>query len=329
MTPSLDASRPVRPAPRRALLALSAGLALGLSGCAGAAPAADEAITVQDCGEQLTLPAAPQRVFTIGTAAVELLDAAGAADRIVARAGEFGAPLPEGLRQPPPEELVVDPADPATEQIIASGADAVLGYGLFSADAEELQAAGIALLTVQAECGHDARGQGGGVTPQTVIDDVRRLGAVFGTSAVAEPAADELAARAEAAGRAPDGRSAAWVYYFSSEDPLAAYGAGGLGGGLLASAGLENAYGEQAESYLTISVESLLERQPEWIVLGYGLYGESEQEARRHFLAEPGVEALTAVQRDRIVMMPAELSHPGPSAVAGLERLSAAVGVGG
>ena len=82
-------------------------------------------LTVADCGRDVTIGSAPRRVLTIGTAAVELLDAAGASDRIVARTGEFGASLPADLKNPPSDGLIIDPSDLTTEEIIAAEPDLI------------------------------------------------------------------------------------------------------------------------------------------------------------------------------------------------------------
>ncbi|MEP9394877.1 ABC transporter substrate-binding protein [Gordonia sp. VNK1] len=284
-------------------------------------------VTVKDCGTDVTVSEALEHVLTVGTAAVEILDAAGASGHIVARTGEFGAPLPTTLTQPPAESLIVDPSDPTTENILTSGADAVYGYGLFNADPAKIRDSGITVLTVQGECGHDAETDAApAVDLGTITADVRRVGTVFGTSATADQAADALDARVAAARRDSIGQSAAWVYYFSSEDPLSSYGGAGLPNSVLTTAGLSNAYADQADTYAQISTESLIQRQPQWIVLNYGGYGETEDEARAKFLAEPGVRALDAVRAGRIVMVPASSSNPSPSAVAGLEQVVADTG---
>ncbi len=323
-----------RPSLRTLAAAAAATLGLTLTGCgatttAGAPASAGYPLTVADCGRDVTIDSAPQRVLTIGTAAVELLDAAGASDRVVARTGEFGAPLPADLKNPPSDDLITDPSDPTTEEIIAAEPDLVLGYGLFNADAQQLADTGIALLNVQAECGHDGGSSASPATLSTVSDDVRRLGTVFSTSSTADAAADALDQRVSDARRdttsgGGTGRTAAWVYYFSSQDPLSAYGGGGLPASVLEDAGLTNVYAGTQDAYLNVSVESLLEHQPHWIVLGYGLYGESAEEARAAFLAEPGVEALEAVSAGRIVLLPAGASSSSPTAVAGLEQLVSA-----
>lgn len=322
-------SRPplgLHPAVPRLAAAGGTVLLLALAGCsAPAAGDADGAVTVEDCGAEVVLDARPESVLTVGTAAVALLDAAGAADRITARSGEFGAPLPPGLTDPPSDDLVVDPSDPTTEAVLTADPDVVLGYGLFAADPDQVRAAGIELLTVQGECGHDASTDAPAeITLATVGEDVRRLGEVFGTSDVAGEAADALDARVTEATREPTGDSAAWLYFFSSTDPLSAYGGTGTPHALLEAAGLRNVLGDQQEAYLTVAVESLLAAQPDWVVLSYGLYGETEEQARATLLAQPGADRLDAVREGRVVLLPGDASAPSPAAVDGLERLVAA-----
>ncbi|MFC0582978.1 ABC transporter substrate-binding protein [Micrococcoides hystricis] len=309
-------------------LLLAAGLGLTtLTACASqddekAVAKADEKLSVENCGTTITLDKQPAKVFTVGTAAVELLDAAGATDKIVGRSGEFGAPLSEDVKNPPAEDLIVDPADPTTENILTAAPDVVFGYGLFNANTEELDKAGIASLTVNGECGHDAETTSDEVDLYTVTDDIRRLGKLFKTESTANEQADALEERIKKNHHDKVGHgSAAWVYYFSSSDPLSAYGGKGISPAILRSAGMENAYADEKDAYLTVSTESLLQKQPEWIVLSYGLYGETKDEALKQFLAEPGIKALDAVKKERIILLPGSASSPAPSAVAGLEEL--------
>lgn len=325
--PSRSIPRPVRPTAALAAIALC----WGLTGCSAAgnpdaSPTGTYPVTVEDCGSEVTIDAEPKRILTVGTAAVEMLDAAGASDRITARTGEFGAPLPTTLKNPPSDDLITNPSDPTTEEILAAEPDLVLGYGLFNADIDQLHQAGVTVLTVQGECGHDSTSQSGAdVTLTTVAEDLRRLGTVLSTSSTADPAAVKLDERIAQAKQDTTSGTAAWVYYFSSEDPLSAYGGQGLASSSLRDAGLTNVYASEMDAYLTISVESLLEKQPDWIIVSHGLYGESEEEARQKFLASPGVGSLTAVSQNRIVMLPAGASAPSPSGVAGLERLVEAI----
>ncbi|MGL5826707.1 MAG: ABC transporter substrate-binding protein [Nocardioides sp.] len=282
-------------------------------------------VTVADCGEELSIDEKPERVLSIGSASVSLLDAAGASDTIAGRAGEFGASLPDNLASPPINADIIDPADPSAEAIIGAGVDLVYGYGLFNAKPEALSQAGIETLTVSGECGHDATSEDSEpIGFAAVTDDIRRLGKVFDTGAIAEDNADDLDARvaelaAQAGDRSIEDDAAAWLYYFSSADPLSTYGGASMANAILDGAGLTNAFGGKDDSYLTISVESLLKADPEWLVLSYGLYGDTESEAMEKLLAEPGVSNLTAVRQNRVIMVPGVFSEPSPQAVEGLK----------
>ncbi|MGL5865467.1 MAG: ABC transporter substrate-binding protein [Dermatophilaceae bacterium] len=284
-------------------------------------------VTIRDCDTNITINQAPDTVMTIGSDAISLLDAAGAADRIIARSGEFDAALPAGLTDPPKDATVVDPSDPTTEQIIGSGADVVVGYGLFKADAAALKAAGIQMLTVSGECGHEAGTAPKSVTFDTVLGDIERFGTLFDTAATATESSRALRGRVDAAStKAPKtARSAATVYYFSSSSPLSVYGRTGIMQSVMEKAGLTNVYSTEPKTYVEISLESLLASDPEVVVIAYGLHGDTWEQARARFLAEPGARDLAAVKAGRVIGLPAAETSASSSSVAGLERLQQAV----
>ena len=333
---------PAAPARRPLRLGTVVAAVLVVTGCASGPtatstePAADAVpavtttypVTVPDCGKEVRIDTRPAKVLTVGTAAVSLLDAAGVSSAITARTGEFGAELPADLKTPPTGAQIVDPSDPSAEAIIGAGVDTVYGYGLFNAKPAQLESAGLTLLTVAPECGHDATKDAAKAVDTTDITaEVRRLGSVFDTTAIAEPAAAALDQRVAALTRpaAADAPTAAWLYYFSSSDSLSAYGKGGIAQGLLTRTGLTNAYASEPGSYLQISAESLLDNAPEWLVLTYGLYGETAEQAKAKLLAEPGVSDLPAITKDQLILVPSSASEPSPQSVDGLETLTKAV----
>ena len=110
-------------------------------------------MTIENCGDELTIDSEPESVLSIGTSAVELLDAAGASDRITARAGEFGNDLPDNLQHAPDDAPIIDPTDPAIETIVGTEADIIVGYGLLNASAEDVAAAGIPTSSSTASAG--------------------------------------------------------------------------------------------------------------------------------------------------------------------------------
>lgn len=291
----------------------------------GTRTAATYPVKVADCGREVSIDAAPKRVLTIGSAAIALLDAAGAADRIVARSGEFGAELPAGIAHPPTSAKIVDANDPATEAILGANVDMVYGYGLFKAKADDLTKARIALLTVLGECGHDAGDGAGGATLKTIATDMRRLGTVFGTSDRAEAAAKTFDAETDKLTRASKDRGrVAWVYYFGPTDPVSAYGGQQIPADVLGRAGLTNVFGTE-KPYFDTNMEALLAKNPDWVVLSYGLYGESKADAEKKFRAEPGADQLRAVKEGHLILVPGDASQPSPAALNGLRAIVKAV----
>lgn len=282
-------------------------------------------MTIENCGEELTIDSEPATVLSIGTSAIALLDAAGAADRITARAGEFGSPLPEGADQVLDQAPIIDPSDPAIETIVGTEADIIVGYGLLNASAEDVAAAGIPNIVIDGECAH-------GVSLEDKMDfeaifgDVERIAGVFGTESVAEANVEamraELAELTDAADEAAETETGAVVYYFSESSAMSARGGLGIADDVLARAGFDNVYGDEESVYVEgANIESLLAADPDAIVLAHGLWGESFEDAKQQLLAEPGAADLTAVQNDRIVGVLASDLAPDPGALRGLRAV--------
>ena len=223
---------PLRRTARITISVAASGLALTLAACsptpAGSESAASSSypMTIENCGEELQIQSEPESVLTIGSAAISLLDAAGASDRIIARSGEFGADLPADLSEPPTDAEIIDPSDPSTEKIIGAAASVVVGYGLYNSTPEDLAAVDIPNLIIEGECSHD----GPSSEPTTfdaVFDDITRLATVFGTTDVASSNVEDLRAELEeleSTGGTSEERSAAIVYYFSSSETMSSFG---------------------------------------------------------------------------------------------------------
>ncbi|MGP5008591.1 ABC transporter substrate-binding protein [Brachybacterium tyrofermentans] len=317
---------------------IAVGTALALAACAGGPAAETEdpdtgasyPMTVPNCDEELTISEEPQSVLSIGTSAVELLDAAGASDRITARAGEFGSELPEGLRHTPDDAPIIDPADPAIETIVGAEADIIVGYGLLGASPEDVAAAGIPNVIIDGECGHGTA-LSGKTDFEAIFADVERLAGIFGTEDVADEnlaqMRQELETLTATAGNGGQTQTGAVVYYFSESAAMSARGGLGIADDVLARAGLDNVYGDEDSVYVEgANIETLLDADPHSIVLAYGLWGETFEEAKQRLLADPGAANLTAVQNDRIIGVLASDLAPDPGALRGLRTILEATG---
>lgn len=287
-------------------------------------------MTIENCGDELTIDSEPESVLSIGTSAVELLDAAGASDRITARAGEFGNDLPDNLQHAPDDAPIIDPTDPAIETIVGTEADIIVGYGLLNASAEDVAAAGIPNVVIDGECGHGTA-LAGKTDFDAIFADVERLAGIFGTEDAAQERLGEMRQELEemttATGDTGQTQTGAVVYYFSESASMSARGGQGIADDVLARAGFDNVYGDEDSVYVEgANIETLLDADPHTIVLAYGLWGENFDDAKQKLLSEPGASDLTAVQNDRIIGVLASDLAPDPGALRGLRTILQATG---
>ncbi|WP_427870110.1 ABC transporter substrate-binding protein [Leucobacter luti] len=305
-----------RTRPATALAAL-ASLAL-LAGCTGSPdPGAEQQsstgdsaypVTIDNCGEEVTLDAAPSSVFTVGTTALWNLHAAGAGDRVIARSGEFGADLNnDELTEFYADLPIIDPSDPTTEAIVATGTDFVVGYGLFNSSREALADAGIGSIENSDECAGGHSGGGGeGASVDAILADIERFGTVFDTRAQADATVAELRSQLDKlATQRPEKEATALIaYYFLGS--FGSHGGTNVSTDILDRAGLVNVFADEPGLFIDPSLESVIDSDPDYIIVHYGVEGESFEQARDAFLAEPGVSDMRAVQKGNIIGVPYE-----------------------
>ncbi len=314
-----------------ALMALVLAL-FGLVGCGEsaadkAAQSADKPDTtgaypvqVKSCHETLTFEKAPENVLLLsGTDAPILytLDLLGAVKHQAgtSRFKVDGVALP-GV----PEDLVaqldqiptVESGDTgsggakmSTESVLALEPDLVIGYDL-GVDREALAAAGIPLYSPDSFCTD--------TDPNTplplaswdlVNNEIDKVASIFGVQDRAEEAkkqvADDLEAlkNNDASGATGD---AAGLYVMAGTTQFYAYGNTSMVQPILEANGLTNAYADNPIRVFDGSMEDLLSRDPDWIVLISE--NMTEQETRDVFAAFPGVESLQAVREDQVVYVP-------------------------
>jgi iron complex transport system substrate-binding protein len=293
--------------------------ALLLAGCGGSDDTASTAeaesvypLTIDNCGEQVTLDQRPEAIFTSGTTPVNLLVGVDAADAIVGRSGEFGQDLVEGVGEAVEDVPVVTPDRPTAEVVIGSGADLMFSdppnlEGL----RPQLESAGV---TVLSTCNHN--------TFEEVWSSVELLGRMMGTEDRASTLVAGLEERLEAvaASRPGGDGNAAVVSVF--ENTLYVDGNATLKHSMLEVLGLRNVFADQDQETFEVNVETLIDADPEVIVLAYGSNDETFEDARQILTATPGADQITAVRNNAIVGIPFTLSFGSPQAVDGLEGLA-------
>ncbi|WP_341716268.1 ABC transporter substrate-binding protein [Micromonospora sp. FIMYZ51] len=317
---------------KAARLAAASALLLVVAGCGGGttgAPAASGPgfpVTVTNCGVEVTFEAAPERVVLLKSAAVPYLHALGVLDRVTARAGQYpteyydAATLAELDRIP----LLTDKTDTSghlqisKEVVISQQPDLVLGE-VDNLSRDALSAVQIPLLEEPAMCPDS--------TAVPSFDDIYRqmetYGRVFGREAEATTAVTALRdrmAKIQTATGTASGRSAAVLYPTIGGGTTYAYGTASMAHPQLEAAGFRNVFGDVTDRVFEVTVEELLGRNPDVLIL---LYGDGDPKAVEQALTGlPGAEKLAAVRDGQVMTQLFNFTEPPtPLSIDGLERI--------
>lgn len=319
----------------------AAVLAVGLTvtGCgsptgpekpSGAAPSSAFPMTITNCGVEVTLDRAPERVLLLKSAPVQYLSDLGVMDRVVARAGAYPRGYYDDTTWAEIESIpsLSDDLDPAghlqvsKEVALAQQPDLVLGT-TDNLDHETLGALGIPVLEEPALCSNGSE-QG---TPsfQTVADQFETYGRVFGVPEKgAEQAATFLDEVARVTGRVAPGddgpRTAAVLYPTVGGGTTYAYGTGSMAHPQLEAAGLENVFADVEDRVFEVTAEELIGRNPDVLVL---IHSDGDPaEVKKAVTELKGASALTAVREDAVVVQLFNFTEPpSPLAVDGLATI--------
>ncbi|WP_411054952.1 ABC transporter substrate-binding protein [Streptomyces sp. E11-3] len=316
----MSLSLPVPLPVRTAALALTA--ALVLSGC-GAQVASDGEtdtkadsrypVTIENCGEKATFDKAPRRVVTNDVGITEIMFALGLEDRMAG----YVMPDDKGDLDSVPwkdayqktkwlskktinKELVLD----AKADLVFAG----WNYG-FGEDngftPAELNRLGIDTYLLTESC-RNGRGKARGVMSplDALYTDLRNLGKLFDV----EDRAERLVATfrkqvADAEAKAPKGKDRPRVFlYDAGQDKPLTSGAYAGPHDIITKAGGDHVMKDLKDSWTTVGWETVVERDPEVIVINN--YGDTTAEQKRRFLKSyPPLAEVSAVKNDRIVVL--------------------------
>ncbi|MFK3677404.1 putative F420-0 ABC transporter substrate-binding protein [Microbacterium sp. NPDC090218] len=302
-------------------------LVAGLSGCAGAPATSAEAPEVEptildNCGTEITLDAAPQRILTVKSSTLELVLALGAGDRVIGSAFSDG-PLPDDLAAAAEDITVVSDKVPSKEAVLELEPDLVFAgwESNFSVDGAgeraELQKLGITTYVAPAAC--KAPGyMPDPLTFDTVFDGFAEAGELLGE----EDAAAALIAeqRAELDAITPDGRGLTAVWYSSGTDqPFVGAGIGAPQM-IMSAAGLENVFADVHDTWTSSSWELIAEADPDVIVLVDAAWNTAASKIAL-LTSNPVTAQLDAVRNERYVIV------DFPSTEAGIRNVDAVTSI--
>jgi iron complex transport system substrate-binding protein len=339
----------VRTRRTRPVLVTVATLALlGLTGCGAseevgpdAAAATGEGSTqypvvVENCGEEVTIEAAPQRVVSLDQNSTEILLSLGLEDRMVGTAS-WTDPVLDDLAAA--NETVPRLADNAPSYEVLLGADpdfVTASFGRHYADGgvasrDRLAETGVDSYLSPTDCDDGESVNGGGtrttaLTVDALYREIRDMAEIFDVQERGERLVADLQERAAAATEGVDFGERTVMFWFA--DTKTPYVAGGLGSAaLLASqTGLVNAF-DDTDDWPAKSWEDIVDVAPDVLVVGDlqrdRFPGDRLDDKLAFLQSDPLVSTLDAVQDDRIIALHGAEMNPSIRFVDGLEKIRA------
>lgn len=279
-----------------------------ISACSTAA-ASSQGITLTDgLGRSVTLSKPAQRIVSLAASNTEILFAVGAGSQVIARDSFSDYP-----------SAALDLVDIGggfgeydLERITALKPDLVLAAQINTpAQVQALQDIGLTVFYLANP--DDLEG---------MFSMLTTVGTLSGHQTEADELVKNLRARVDVVKKTLEPVSERPLVYYEldASDPARPYtpGRGTFYSAIIAAAGGVNLGEELDSQWAQIGLETLLVRDPDFILLGDALWGVTPESVA----ARPGWEQLTAVKAGRVLPVDDNLlSRPGPRQVDGLEAL--------
>lgn len=281
-------------------------------------------VTLDNCGVEVTVDAAPERAVTMNQAATEVMLALGLEDRMIGTAYLDDDILPS-LADAYDSVPVLSDGYPSTEALFDVEPDFVYGsynsaFGDEAAgDRDGIADLGIASYLSIGGC-PDFRESGVALEFDDVFDEIRDVAALFGVGDRAEALiAQQQAAVDDAEIVADPALSVLW--WDGNTDAPTVGVCCGSPGMLMRALGLDNPYDDETGSWATISWEQVAADDPDVIVLVDADWDPADDKLA-HLQNDPALADLTAVLEGRTVVIPFSATTPGVRNATALAELA-------
>lgn len=282
---------------------------------------------VDSCGEKLSFDAAPKKVLILNGTGLPNLDALGVVDKLSLRAGDknFGTGQEElqarynAIQAVASSEIETGGVKVSTEVVLENKVDLVIGYEE-GVDREALKKAGVQLYSPAAFCPNYSVKH---ATWDLIDTEVNNLASIFGVQDKAASVIEKRKADVDALdakGKAA-GATGIALYITPGQSNFYAYGTSSMVQPIFEANGLKNSYEDNTTRVFDGSMEDILKRNPDWIVL-LSLEATKEQTLEA-FKGFNGADRLKAVTNNQVVVLPFSLTDPPTTlSVKGATQLS-------
>ena len=266
---------------------------------------------VDDFGRNVSITKIPARIVSLAPGNTETLFALGLGSKVVGvtRLCDYPPEVPErvGIGD---IKVIGGYANPSIERIVALEPDLVLASGsLQRKTVDLLEEKGLRVVALNPK------------TIDQVLQNIRLVGKICGVAKKADELAESLEKRigfvvSRVSGETKKPR----IYYEIWHSPLMSAGPGTWVHELVSLAGGLNIFSDAKQPYPVISSETVIQRNPEIIIIKVGYMGEvAKEEIKRR----PGWAVIDAVKNDRIYELEENIViRPSPRIVQGLEELA-------
>jgi len=296
-----------------------------------AAQAQQYPVEVQSCFDRVRFDAPPKRPVVNDFNMIQTVLDMGLAPRFVGFAGIQGgekdliAPdgVVAGLKQ-------FSDRYPTMEAVLGQNADFYFAgwqYGLSEAD---VTPAKLAALDVKSYVLHESCiriGPRPPISMDTMYVDVLALGRIFGVTARAEDLVAEyrrrVAAVVDRTAKAAERPRIMYCGGCNNDSPPRTIGTEGMPRLLFDLAGGRNIYDDIKDSYVNVSWDTVIDRDPEWIVISNPRVPHEDSIA--YLTSSPALRNVTAVRKQQFLFMSYAERSPSTRNVDALERLARAI----
>jgi iron complex transport system substrate-binding protein len=294
-------------------------------------------LTLSNCGHDVTVAAAPQRVVSLDQDSTEILLSLGLEDRMVGTASwtdpvlgslaDANARVPRLADNAPTYEVLMG-ADP--DFVTASFGRHFTTGGVVTRDRLDETGVGSYLSPTDCDSGSSVNGGGTRTTELTVdalYQEIRELAEVFDVRDRGEDLVAALQQRAAAATEGMDLGGRSVMFWFA--DTKTPYVAGDYGSAALLAreTGMVDAFPDLHDDWPAVGWESVVEADPDILVLGdlqrQRFPGDALEEKVDFLRTDPLTRDLTAVREDRMVSLHGAEMNPSIRFVDGLEKIRA------
>ena len=286
-------------------------------------------IEVKSLDKTFSYTKAPEKVVALDYISAQILVALGLEDKIVALApsmntidevkDEYRTAI-SAIKMFPEDKM--NKGVPGFESVLEAGPDLVVGtaYAFNANNVGDIQDFIENKINIYASEGTYVEKP----TLENVYNDIQNLGKIFNVSDKAEKLIADLRAREKKIADALKETKEATVFNFDTnmnDGTFYTVGGANLLDSLFAMANVKNIFGDLGENYARISLEEIISRNPEYILVTK-YYKENDAKEKIDYLkSTPELADVTAVKKEQYIIVSGICLRPGLQTLDALEEI--------